>query len=172
MGILSGNPKDEPLHYGEIFNLWQFSMKAKGCVSAYRVYQYHAGDGDLKKVLGDLINQAELEVSECDAILTHNGIAPSPVMPLKPEAKLEDIPVGARFTDQEIAPMIAADTSMGLVACSQIMGMSIREDIGTLFAKYHATKAVLGLKILRMSKEKGWLIPPPLQVKRPELAEV
>ncbi|MNY68401.1 hypothetical protein D3C86_2061570 [compost metagenome] len=68
--------------------------------------------------------------------------------------------------------MIAADTSMGLVACSQIMGMSIREDIGTLFAKYHATKAALGLKILRMSKEKGWLIPPPLQVKRPELAEV
>jgi hypothetical protein len=64
--------------------------------------------------------------------------------------------------------MIAADTSVGLVACSQVMGQSIREDIGALFAKYHATKTVLGARILQLNKEKGWLIPPPLQVKRPE----
>ncbi|MFE5318270.1 DUF3231 family protein [Paenibacillus sp. NPDC056579] len=171
MGILSGNPKDEPLHYGEISSVWQFSTKAKGCISAYRAYQYHAGDKELKKTLEELIDQAELEVSECDTILSQNGITPSPSLPDRPEAKLEDIPVGARFTDQEIAAMIGADTSMGLVACSQIMGMSIREDIGALFAKYHVTKTALGLKILRMSKEKGWLIPPPLQIKRPELVE-
>ncbi|MFE5318161.1 DUF3231 family protein [Paenibacillus sp. NPDC056579] len=172
MGILSGiNQKDEPLHYGEIHDLWQFSMKAKGCISAYRAYQYHAGDKDLKKLLGDLIDQAELEVSECDTILNHNGIASSPPLPNRPEAKLEEIPVGARFSDQEIAAMIGADTSMGLVACSMVMGKSTREDIGTLFAKYHTTKAALGLRILRVTKEKGWLIPPPLQLKRPELVE-
>jgi len=49
-----------------------------------------------------------------------------------------------------------------MVACSQVMGKSIREDIGALFGKYHMTKAALGLKALEMSKEKGWLIPPPL----------
>jgi hypothetical protein len=171
VGILNGNPKDEPLHYGEVYNIWQFSMKAKGCISAYRAYQYHAGDKDLKKTLGNLIDQAELEASECDTILIHNGIVPFPALPERPEARFEDIPVGARFTDQEIAPMIAADTSMGIIACSTIMGNSIREDVGVLFAKYHATKAALGLKILEMSKEKGWLIPPPLQVKRPDLVE-
>ncbi|MBP1156739.1 MULTISPECIES: DUF3231 family protein [unclassified Paenibacillus] len=171
MGILSGNSKDEPLHYGEIYDVWQCSMKAKGCISAYRAYRYHAGDKDLKNILGDLINQAELEVSECDKILTHNGIAPPPLLPERPETKLEDIPVGARFSDQEIASMIAADTSVGLIACSQTMGKSIREDIGALFGKYHATKAAIGLKILKMSKEKGWLIPPPLQIKRPDLVE-
>jgi hypothetical protein len=171
MGILSGNPKDEPLHYGEIYDVWQFSMKAKGCISAYRAYQYHAGDKDLKKTLGDLINQAELEVSECNTILTHNGITPSPGLPERPEVETEDIPVGARFTDQEIAAMIAANTAIELVTCSQIMGKCIREDVAALFAKYHATKATLGLKILRMSKEKGWLVPAPLQVKRPDLVE-
>jgi hypothetical protein len=168
-GILGGNAKDEPLHYGEVYDLWQFSMAAKGCISANRVYRYHAGDKDLKKILGDIINQAELEVSECDAILTHHGIVPSPLLPDRPEAKLEDIPIGARFTDQEIAAMIAADTSIGMVGCSQIMGKSIREDIGALFGKYHVTKAALGMKILRLSKEKGWIIPPPLQIQRPEL---
>jgi Protein of unknown function (DUF3231). len=171
IGILSGNPKNEPLHYGEAYDLWQFSMAAKGCVSGYRALSFHAGDKELKAIIGDVINQAELEASECDEILVHNGIAPPPGLPERPEAKLEDIPVGARFADQEIAPMLSADMAAGLVVCSQIMAKCIREDVGALFAKYHATKAALGLKSLRLAKEKGWLIPPPLQIVRPELEE-
>ncbi|MCR2804078.1 DUF3231 family protein [Paenibacillus soyae] len=172
MGILSGNPKDNPLHYGEIYDIWQFSMTAKGCISAYSALKYHAGDKELKKLIEQGIEQAQLEVAECDELLTNNGIAPAPTLPARPEAKLEDIPVGARFTDIEIAPMLSADCAAGLAACSMIMGKSIREDVGALFAKYHATKAALGLKILRVSKEKGWLVPPPLQMKRPELVNV
>ncbi|OBZ15343.1 DUF3231 family protein [Bacillus sp. FJAT-26390] len=172
MGILNGNPKDEPMHYGEVFSVWQASTVAKGSISCYQAYLNHAGDKELKKVLDALIDQAKLEIKELDALLTDNGIAATPVMPERPSVKLEDIPVGARFTDPEISAKIAADTSMGLVACSQVMGQSIREDIGALFAKYHITKTALGLKILEMSKDKGWLIPPPLQIKRPETVKV
>lgn len=168
MGILSGNPKDEPMHYGEISSLWLSSTVAKGAVSCYQAYLNHAGDKDLKKILDDLIDQAKLEIKECDTLLTDNGIAPAPVLPERPPVKLEDIPVGARFADPEIAAKIAADTAVGLVACSQAMGQSIRVDIGALFAKYHLAKAALGVRILEMNKEKGWLIPPPLQLKRPE----
>lgn len=168
MGILSGNPKNEPMHYGEIFSVWTASTLAKGMVSCYEAYLNHAGDKDLKKILNDLLDQAKLEIKECDELLTDNGIAPAPILPERPPVKLEDIPAGARFTDPEIAAKIAADTSLGLVSCSQVMGQSIREDIGALFAKYHLTKTALGVRILQMNKEKGWLIPPPLQIKRPE----
>jgi len=168
MGVLSGNSKDEPLHYGEVYNIWQFSTAAKGCISTCRLFYYHAGDDDLKRIIEDVINQAELEVSECDSILKANGIVASPRLPERPEVKLEDIPVGARFSDQELSVLVAADLAGGLIACSSIMGTSIREDIGALFAKYHVTKAALGMKILKLSKEKGWLIPPPLHILRPE----
>ena len=127
----------------------------------------HAGDKDLK-ILDNLLDQAKLEIKECDALLTENGIAPAPMLPERPPVKLEDIPAGARFTDPEIAAKIAADTSLGLVAVSQVMGQSIREDIGALFAKYHVTKTALGVRILQLVKEKGWLVPPPLQIKRPD----
>ena len=76
-------------------------------------------------------------------------------LPERPPVKLEDIPAGARFTDPEIAAKIAADTSLGLVSCSQIMGQSIREDIGALFAKYHLAKTAQGVRILQMNKEKA-----------------
>lgn len=171
MGILSGNPKNEPLHYGEIFSVWQCSMVAKGAVSCYQAFLNHAGDKDLKKLLDDLLDQAKLEIKECDTLLTENGIAPAPMLPERPPVKLDDIPAGARFTDPEIAAKLAADTSLGLVAASQVIGQSIREDIGALFAKYHVTKTSLGVRILQMNKEKGWLVPPPLQIKRPESDE-
>lgn len=168
MGILSGNPKDEPMSYGEINNVWQASIVAKGVVSCYQAYYYHAGDDDLKKTLLELIDQAKLEIKELDPLLTENGIAPAPTLPERPAARLEDIPVGARFSDLEIAAAIAADSAVGLVACSQAMSQSIRVDIGALFAKYHLKKAAIGAQILEMYKEKGWLIPPPLQLKRLE----
>ncbi|MFX3636390.1 MAG: DUF3231 family protein [Candidatus Pristimantibacillus sp.] len=168
MGILNGNPKNEPMHYGEIYSVWQASTVAKGSLSCYQAYLNHAGDKELKKIIDDLIDQAKLEIKELDILLTNNGIAPTPALPERPPVKLEDIPVGARFADPEIAAKIAADCSLGLVACSQAMGQSVREDIGALFAKYHLTKAALGVRVLQMNKEKGWLIPPPLQIKRPE----
>jgi hypothetical protein len=169
MGILSGNPKDEPMHYGEIHGVWHSSFKEKGSLSAYQAFKYHTGDKDLKGIIDDAIKQCRNEIQECDSLLTDNGITPSPMLPERPEAKLEEIPMGARFTDQEIAATMAHNMAAGLVKCSSIMGISIREDIGARFAMYHAAKAALGLRILRISKEKGWLIPPPLQIKRPEL---
>jgi len=168
MGILSGNPKDEPMHYGEIFSVWGSSMAAKGAVSCYQVYLNHAGDHDLKDILNDCVDQAKSEIKELDRLLTDNGITPPPDMAEKPNVRLEDIPAGARFADQEIAAALSVDIAGGLVACSASMTKCIREDIAALYAKYHTEKVVLAGRILRMQKDKGWLIPPPLQIIRPQ----
>lgn len=166
MGVLDGNPKNEPLHYGEIMNLWTVSITGKGMISSLEAHRNHAGDKDLIKLLGEMLDQMRQEVEECDKVLTDNGIAPAPSLPARPQVELEDIPIGARFSDYEIGAMAAISNSAGLTACSAAMGSSIREDIGAMFAKYHGQKAQLGVKILRLNKEKGWLVPPPLQLKK------
>ena len=55
MGILSGNPKDEPMHYGEVFSTWSFLMAAKGLVAGFQTHLNHAGDEDLQKLLVEAI---------------------------------------------------------------------------------------------------------------------
>ncbi|MBC8080136.1 MAG: DUF3231 family protein, partial [Gorillibacterium sp.] len=40
----------------------------------------------------------------------------------------------------------------------------LREDVAILFSKYHSAKFILAGRTLRLSKEKGWLIPPPLHL--------
>lgn len=163
MGILSGNPKNEPLHYGEVYSLWMYLHGAKSMVAGYQTMHNHAGDEDLREILMDLINNcANEEIKELENLMKDYEIPLPPAPPERPKACLEDIPVGARFMDQEIASVLAADNAAGLVMCSKIMGQCIREDIAAMFAKYHGKKAQYGLRILRMNKEKGWLIPPPL----------
>lgn len=162
MGILSGNPTDEPMHYGEVFGTWSFLITVKGLIAGYQTHLNHAGDKDLQKLLEEAIQGGQEEIKQIETLLKENGIGLPPTPPERPKACLEDIPTGARFQDPEIAAAISMNIAQGLVSCSTIMGQSIREDIAMMFGQFHIQKAVLGAKVLRLNKEKGWLVPPPL----------
>lgn len=166
MGILSGNPKEEPLHYGEVFDIWSSQLVGNGKIAGYQNALNHAGDDDLKKLLLEAIEQCQQEKKQVEVLLKENGIALPPSPPDRPESCLEDIPVGARITDPEIAAGLSADIAAGLVTCSQVIGKSIREDVAMMYAQFHVQKVALGGKVLRLNKEKGWLIPPPLHLSK------
>jgi hypothetical protein len=168
MGILSGNPKDEPMHYGEVFGTWAYLLAGKSMVAGYQTLLNHIGDGDLHKLVEESIDSCQQEIKQVEALLKENGVGLPPSPPDRPKACLEDIPVGARFLDNEIAATMSADIAAGLVACSKMIGESIREDIAMMFGQFHTQKAALGGKYLRLNKEKGWLIPPPLHMHKSE----
>ena len=163
MGILDGNQKHEPMHYGEIFGVWSYLLVAQSTVIENQVMINHAGDKDLKKFLEDYsTNLLQPQIKELSDLLKKNGVALPPSPPERANVDLEDIPVGARIMDPEIANKRAQLIATGLLACSQIMGSATREDIGIMFEQFHVKKAKYGLMILKLLKEKGWLIPPPL----------
>jgi len=78
MGILSGNPKDEPLHYGEVYSTWSYLLAGKGMTSAYQTMLSHSGDGDLKKMLEEAIRLCKQEEEQIEAMLKENGIGLPP----------------------------------------------------------------------------------------------
>ncbi|MFB5661972.1 DUF3231 family protein [Alteribacillus sp. HJP-4] len=164
MGILGGNQREEPLHYGEIFGMWTYLNGLKGMIAGYQTFVNHSGDQDLVTYLEQAINQAFQEEQQIEEVLKMNGIGLPPSPPERPVASIESIPAGARFNDPEISATLSRDVAQGLVACSQIMGQCTREDIATMFGQFHAAKAQAGSQLLRMNKEKGWLIPPPLHM--------
>ena len=43
LGILSGNPKDEPMHDGEVFEVWSFITANNGLLSIYQAFINHVG---------------------------------------------------------------------------------------------------------------------------------
>lgn len=166
MGIMDGNPKNEPMHYGEVIGCWAFVAANNGLISGYEGFVNHAADQDLIKLLEEAINMMASENKEVEKILKNNGIVPPPSLPGRPKAIADEIPAGARFMDPEISAAISMNVGQGLVSCSAVMGQCLREDIAMMFGKYHDARALFGVKLLRMNKEKGWIVPPPLQMKK------
>jgi Protein of unknown function (DUF3231) len=162
MGILSGNPQDEPMHYGEVYGTWLAVITGKAMVVAYQTLLNHAGDKELKNLIQEAIDKGKQDITTIENLLKENGVGLPPTPPERPEADLEAIPTGARFMDNEIAAKMSADVAAGLIADSQMIGQCIREDLATLFGTMHTQKAAFGAKLLRLNKEKGWLVPPPL----------
>lgn len=165
MGILSGNQQNEPLHYGEVYSLWSYLSVAKGNSATYQTFYNHAGDKELKRLLEELVQGIRKEITDIEDILKANGVVLPPSPPERSVADLEDIPVGARVNDPEISAAISLNISQGLVACSAAIGQSLREDIAMMFERLHMNKLQAGNKVLRLNKEKGWLVLPPMHSK-------
>ncbi|MDS9472773.1 DUF3231 family protein [Sporosarcina pasteurii] len=164
MGVMDGNPKKEPMHYGEIIGTWSFIGANNGLISGYEAFVNHASDPDLIKLLEEAIKMMKSETKELEKVLKNNGITPPPSLPGRPKANADDIPEGARLSDVEISGAVSINVGQGLVSCSMVMGQCLREDIAMMFGKYHVERALFGAKLLRLNKEKGWIIPPPLHI--------
>jgi len=164
LGILSGNPSKEPMHSGEVTGVWAYLMSTNGLMRLYETFSNHVGDDDLKQELTSLLHTMKQETQELAKVLKENGIGLPPTTPERPVANAQDIPTGARLLDPEIANIVSMNLGQGLVSCSMVMGQCIREDIGMMFGQFHAAKAMAGMKMLRLLKEKAWLVVPPLHV--------
>ncbi|MDF2946647.1 MAG: yvdQ [Bacillales bacterium] len=162
MGILDGNPKKEPMHYGEVHAVWSYLVGLNASLVLYQLLTNHVGDEDLLNLLKDKIHTVKAHSEELEELLKDNGVALPEKPAEKPICDRDNIPVGGRFTDPEVAACMDREIVAGVVACSGIMGMSIREDIALLFAGYHAKVAQYGLRLMRIKKDKGWLLVPPL----------
>lgn len=166
MGILSGNPKKEPMHYGEVYGTYTQLSVAKAALDGYQVYYNHTGDKDLKEFIKDVINSSiKPSIKELEELLISNDVAVPPTPAERPEVDIEQIPVGARLLDAQIAYAIARDIATGLTAMSGLISQCIREDIALMLTQQSAKALKDGAKLLQIMKEKGWLLPPPLHMK-------
>ncbi|MGM9926772.1 MAG: DUF3231 family protein [Bacillus sp. (in: firmicutes)] len=165
MGILSGNPVNEPMHYGEVYGLFTQLSAAKAALDVYQVYYNHTGDKDLKEFIKDLITDSiKPEIEELESILLKNDIVIPPTPAERPNTDIEQIPVGARLQDAQVAYLMARDIASGLTAMSALIGQCIREDIALMLAQQSAKALKDGAALLKIMKEKGWLVPPPLHM--------
>ncbi|MFC2949790.1 DUF3231 family protein [Virgibacillus sediminis] len=166
MGIMGEAPQNEPLHSGEVFHLWSYLHSAKEALVTMQVLINHTGDHDLKILLEDLLENGFVqEEQQVEALLKETGIRLPPAPPDRPNVELQDIPAGARFNDQEIARLVQKELFSGKMLCSYVTGISIREDIKAMFGEFHTEREEYELKLLKVTKEKGWLTAPPINIK-------
>lgn len=156
----------EAFHSGEVYNLWSYLYDTKAYTVTLQILINHTEDEALGDFLDDLLeNGVEEEEQQVEAILKEAGIRLPPAPPNRPNVEVQDIPAGARFHDPEIAHFVHKELMAGKLMCTYMMGISVQEDIRTLFSEFHTQKAESDLKLATISKEKGWIVPPPINIK-------
>lgn len=168
MGIFTGNQRYEPMHYGEIYGVWESLGMMKGLKSLYQVRMNHAGDKELRDFLTEFLAVIDQGIRGTEAILMEQGVTPPPAPPERPAVNWQEIPDGARLRDNEIAFFAQVDVSGGMAAASAMAAKSIRADLRQLFLGMHEANQKLNDRIMKISKEKGWLIMPPLHLEHSE----
>lgn len=151
------------LHYGEVYNLWSHLTKAKGCLAKYQTLINHCEEPELASFMQKMLeNVVEPEIKKLATVLKDNGVETPPTPQEKPSVDFSSIPMGGRFKDPEIAMCVANDLAMNLTACSQIVALSIREDISKMFVAHHAELVKYGHDLQKIMLKHGWLVIPPL----------
>ncbi|HLR09319.1 MAG TPA: DUF3231 family protein [Bacillota bacterium] len=158
--------QQEPFHSGEIYHLWMYLYYTKAYIVTLQVLGSHTGDHDLKTFLNDLQESVyKEEEQQVEAILKQTGIRLPPAPPDRPNVELQDIPAGGRFNELEITIIVQKEFIYRKETCSYMMGITFQEDIQALFSDFHTTQADYETKLKHIAKQKGWLTPPPINVK-------
>ncbi|MDY0408005.1 DUF3231 family protein [Paracerasibacillus soli] len=136
MAVFNGKQM-EPFHSGEVFHLWSYLYNTQCYMVTLQVFINHTDDQQLNEILNDMLeNLFKEEQEQVEAILKETGIRLPPSPPDRPNVEVQDIPAGARFNDSEIVQLVLKELLNSKLACSYLVGISIFQDIRTLFQDF------------------------------------
>lgn len=162
---MSMKHQEEPFHSGEVFHLWNFLYLTKNNIVFHQVLINHRGDPDLKKWLEDRLENVLIEEEkQVEGILKETGIRLPPAPPDRPNVELQDIPAGARMNDTEIASISQKECLSEKILCSYIMSICHQENITEMFEEFHVLNSEFEKRLLKLVKDKGWLVLPPINI--------
>lgn len=153
--------KKKPLNVLEVSNLWFFLGITNNTMRNEELAYNIAQDNELKQKLKDAENIHKTIAEEISKLLKEEGVPLPQDTPEKPSGVFQDIPEGAKLTDEEIANLISFNLLLGVNYASRGLTESIRADVGLLFFKVIIKKTALGLTLKQLLDKNNWLRVPP-----------
>ncbi|WP_079529527.1 DUF3231 family protein [Halobacillus hunanensis] len=157
---LTDNHKN-PLHIGEAMACWTYYSFVSSALINVEVGLNTTNDSKLRKFFQDSYKVMKSHQNELNEFMRQEGVPLSDTPEAKPKSDPSAVPLGTKFTDNELANTIninfVAAADMYAASASQ----SLRTDVAMMFLKFQTDKLSLGLKMKELMQTKGWLKVPP-----------
>lgn len=162
----------QPLHAGEVFVVWTLYVGVTEARVICQLLANHTSDKDLKETIEHFVDEIEEPILEkLKLFLAHEGIGIPPSTGDKPRANESQIPPGAKFSDTEIANLLAIKIEGILNTCHLGIAQSVRDDVGVMLMNMYQHVAVQGYTLKKLMQVRGWFRQPPLFQFSPELCQ-
>lgn len=158
--LVDDEPKS-PLHVGEVMACWTYYTAISEAVGYEEEALNTTTDKETKEMVQDAMRMCRSQLGRLEAFMKKEGI-PFPEVPArKPESDPNDIPLGVKKTDDEIANGVSAKVAMMIIKCANTQAQSIRYDVGLMFAGFQAEAVTFAATLKALMRRRGWLRIPP-----------
>ncbi|MGA3598916.1 DUF3231 family protein [Lysinibacillus agricola] len=158
MELINGNL--ESLRFKEIFKIWTQLGVNNGYIASNHAFFKHAVDKNLKAIIVEFIQCLKEENKQLTALLKDNGVLAPPTAIEYGKLKMGDIRGKTAINDTEISAILSMNIASSVITVSQALEISVKKKHTTKYGELHMRYAILGAKLIQLSKDKGWLLAP------------
>ncbi|OXM84335.1 DUF3231 family protein [Paenibacillus rigui] len=155
------DPHKNPLHVGEVMSCWLYLAgleEAKGYVESALSTTV---DSELIHALKEDERVGKDQRQRLKLFMLNEGVTLPPAPEPKPTSDPNNVPMGVKFTDDEIANALSIKIVALIVNAATSSAQSIRTDVGLMFTEFQAEKMILGANLKELMRKRGWLKVPP-----------
>lgn len=167
--IKTATEPDHPLHAGEVFFVWTLYVGVTESRVICQLLANHTNDKDLKETIEHFTDDVEEPlIQKLKDFLAHEGVGIPPGTGDKPRADERQIPPGAKFTDAEVANLLAVKIEGMLTTTHMGVSQAVRDDVGAMLVMAYQHLAAQGFTLKKLMQQRGWFRTPPMFPFRPE----
>lgn len=150
-----------PLHTGEATACWLFYTTMKEFIRYEEVGINTTIDPELLGTLRDAKKLCEGQVERMEKFMIQEGIPLPETTPPKPKSNPDEIPLGAKLTDDEIANGLSFKVAAAITNCAAAQAQAIRNDVGVMMLEFQIEMLIFGSSLRNIMRQRGWLKIPP-----------
>lgn len=151
-----------PPHVGEALALWTYFVALKESRAICLLMANHTADPELREFIENFVTTIEEpQLEEVREVMRNEGVDFPNVTADKAKSDPNQLPAGARLTEEEIANLLLVKVQGLLLIGHMALLESLRPDLGAMWYRKHSAVMVEALKLKQMMQKRGWLRVPP-----------
>ncbi|MFJ7731745.1 DUF3231 family protein [Lysinibacillus sp. NPDC097231] len=154
------NDNLELLRNKEIFKIWEQLSVNNGYIASNHTFFKHAIDKELKAIIADFNRCLINNNTQLKILLKENGVLASSASIEYGKLKIKRIRGKTTINDTEISTILSMNIASSLISVSKALELSVKKKHTAKYAELHMRYALLGSKLIQLSNNKGWLLPP------------
>ena len=154
------NDKLASLQFKEMFRLWSQLGVNQSYIASSHAFFNHTRDKKLKIMILEFIQCLKEENKQLTLLLKENGVLAPTTTIVYSKMKMTDIRGKSIINDSEISAILSMNIASSLLAVSQALELSVKKKHLAKYGQLHMRYAILGSKLIELSKIKGWLLAP------------
>ncbi|MBM7660263.1 hypothetical protein JOC85_001030 [Bacillus mesophilus] len=150
-----------PLHVGEVMSFWTYLTVLDEAIRYEEVGLNTTTDDEVKELLVDAKKLCESQSQRLSNFMQKEGIPLPPGPKKKPKSEPQEVPLGVKFTDDEIANGVSLKIATAGIECALGNSQSIRTDVGLIWIELYTEMLTFGATTKSLLRKRGWIKVPP-----------